>query len=237
MNLPPSFLLLLTIFYRFGVVLHDVASYRISFVLIGFSSSGRAVIRSWRKPSNNPSLKPSAVFPLLPSPALSPSHPSLLLSSFPRPSGVWVGDSPSPHVFTCEVRGTWGSIRWRYKGSKYPPFIIGIDQSQLYTLNHICFTSHSSLLPSSVYRMKLSLIAIVWIAQSLAALEQNPKCLCPENLRPCTTCFLNPPPKGSICSETCYTQCVDFTKDPNNCGFCGNAVSFFLLLFFLWRGG
>ena len=80
--------------------------------------------------------------------------------------------------------------------------------------------------------MKLSSVAIVWLAQSMMAFGQSVKppfpeqgCNCSDGLTACYECFANNPPVGYSCSTTCNVQCVDLINDPKNCGFCGNVVS------------
>ena len=77
--------------------------------------------------------------------------------------------------------------------------------------------------------MRLSLVAALWLAQSVIAQStlsrpQPPVdkvCFCLEPYKNCTSCVES----SSDCSKVCTTKCSDVRNDPQNCGGCGIVVS------------
>lgn len=97
--------------------------------------------------------------------------------------------------------------------------------SPLYTSLYVNYLLTPSTLHNSMI-MKFSLAVGIWAIHMFQALSDpcSFSCFCPQNLSPCTTCTAIPVDEQYICKTECITKCFDLSKDPNNCGQCGNVV-------------
>lgn len=97
--------------------------------------------------------------------------------------------------------------------------------SPLYTSLYVNYLLTLSTLYNSMI-MKFSLAVGIWAIHMFQALSDpcSFSCFCPQNLSPCTTCTAIPVDEKYICKTECITKCFDLSKDPNNCGQCGNVV-------------